>query len=246
MRNIAIKKKINVRNEAFRIRNDPLRGFLEQAYFASGPGGERDRYEYAYYLYKSAMIRAFEQISALARYNAMREQGNGIRTPGRKRVAEKARSLRPYFALDMSTALIQTRILLDRVIALSRVFLVGAKLPSFTSFADHKKFLVRNSKLLAKHLEYANYIATETDWFETEVKFVRDKFIVHHGPKHFFLYTSDPDYRCNVYLNILALPTRSGQAMQHYKVNIWQLSYNIEYFLKWFAQYAAKAYAAKS
>jgi hypothetical protein len=153
-----IKKRLNVRNEIKRIRLDPLQGFLDLAYKRIEPGGVRDRYEYAYYLYMRSMERIFEQISTSVRYRKgpyyVRRYGDKF-SPGQKKLADKARKLRPYFELDISTGLLQTRILLDRVVSVSRCFLKGPKLPSFTSFSNHKKFLNTNS--IKGHEEYVRY-----------------------------------------------------------------------------------------
>lgn len=65
-----LKKRINVRNEIKRIRIDPLQSFLDVAYQNAVPGGVRDRYEYAYYLYMRSMERVFEQISTSVRYHS--------------------------------------------------------------------------------------------------------------------------------------------------------------------------------
>lgn len=245
MVHVPLKKRLNVRNEIKRIRVDPLKEYLNLAYSNSPPGGVRDRYEYAYYLYMRSMERIFEQISTSVRYRKgpyyVRKYG-GKFTSGQKKLADKARKLRPFFELDISTGLLHTRILLDRVTALSRNFLKGSKLPSFTSLSDHKKFFIKNSNLIEGHNEYARYMREETDWFDKPIKYVRDKFFVHHGPKHFMVYTIGWENDDNLTLNIQLFPDKGREKTEWIRFNPWRMSYDVESFLLWFSEYAIGVY----
>jgi hypothetical protein len=170
-----INIRLNVRNEIKRISVNPLKDFLDLAYRHSKPGGIRDRYEYAYYLYMRSMERIFKQISTFVRYRKgpyyVRKTG-GKFSPGQKKLAAKASELKPYFELDISTGLLHARILLDKTISLSRLFLKGSKLPSFNSFSSHKKFFKNKSNIISGHEEYIKYLCEETDWFDKPIKYI--------------------------------------------------------------------------
>ncbi len=249
MSHASVNKRLNVRNEIKRIRVDPLQKYLDLAYSKREPGGVRDRYEYAYYLYSRAMERVFEQISTAVKYRKgpyyVKRYG-GRFTPGQKKLADKARTLRPYMELDISTSLLHTRILLDRVTALSRPFLKGPNLPSFTSFSDHKKFFYRNPNTLKGHEVYSSYIREETNWFDIPIKFVRDKFFVHQGPKHFMLYTIGWENDDNLTLHIQLMPESRKTKAEWIRFNPWRMSYDIENHLRWFAKYAVGKLDEKS
>jgi hypothetical protein len=143
------------------------------------------RHEGAYFFYYLSFDRYLRAASIAARYsNEGLRWGRNLNSKQR-RLAEKHRSIRPFLEFDLVNCLLHTRILLDRVAALSRYFLRGQQqLPSFTSFNDHKKFFLRRAQPYGKHEKYAEYIRNHTDWFEMPLKEVRDKFIVHSSPKH--------------------------------------------------------------
>lgn len=184
--------RLHVRRELSRIRRDPLTRFLKVAFPTAEQNAPRQRYEEAYALYCLAMERALEQVSTIVRYRKgpyyVRKYG-GSYGSGQKRLAAKHRRLRRYLELDFVTCLFVSRILLDRVIALSRRFLSGARLPSFTSFSDHKKFFASTGRLIAGHEAYAAYMRDNTSWFDLPIKFVRDKLLVHPGPRHIKSFT---------------------------------------------------------
>lgn len=236
MGHLPVNRRLNLRAEIKRIKEDPLKRYLAAAYPKTELGGTRSKYEDAYYLYTKAMERALEQVSVLVRYRKgphyVRKYG-GSYGPRQKQLAEKWRKLHPFTGLDINTCILQTRILLDRTIGLSRAFLSGSRLPSFTSFNDHKKFFVRNPNALSRHKEYARYIVNKTDWFDTPLKVIRDKFIVHSGPKHVKAlsigWESD-----DLSLDVFILEPKMSKSVD---INIWRLSYDIESFLKWFAKY---------
>jgi hypothetical protein len=127
--------------------------------------------------------------------------------------------------------------LLDRTIALSRTFLKGANLPSFTSFNTQKKFFQRQKTPYGDFEEYAAYIREQTDWFDMSLKPVRDKFLVHQGPQHFRVF----GYPSNGYeLELMILVPNGndpGKPLARVKVSIPQLARDIEQFLTWFCAY---------
>jgi len=78
--------------------------------------------------------------------------------------------------------------------------------------------------------------------------FVRDKLIVHSGPKHwrFFGIGWEGDDLSVFFV----LTDQSGRRepiaeARHIHLSVWQLSYNIEAFLTWFTGYAIRALQAK-
>jgi len=166
------------------------------------------------------------------------------RSPNQRRLAEKYRRVRPFLEFDLVNCLLHTRILLDRVAALSRHFLREQRLPSFTSFSEHKKFFVKLVQPYGKHEEYAEYIRNHTDWFDMPLKAVRDKFVVHSSPKH-MRFLGYPDGGYELHLNIL-LPNdpnadRCLAETRMITVNPLRLSYDVEAFLKWFCSYGVAA-----
>jgi len=91
----------------------------------------------------------------------------------------------PYMELDYQCLIIYACILLDRTIAISRRFLKGGNLPSFTSFFKHKNYLTTKPDVLMKqHAEYVRLITEGTDWFEVPLKVLRDKFLMHAAERH--------------------------------------------------------------
>jgi hypothetical protein len=234
------------------MRGDPLKDFLDIAFPGQEVGGLRSKYEEAYGLYTLAMERALEQISTTVRYRKgpyyVHKYG-GKYGPRQKAIVEKYRKLHKFLELDITTCILQARILMDRCIGLSRVFIDGKHLPSFTSFNDHKKFFskLEHCASLPEHSEYAQYIQAQTNWFDS-IKFVRDKLIVHSGPKHwrFFGIGWEGDDLSVFFV----LSDQSGRKEtiaepRHIHLSVWQLSYEIEAFLTWFTSYALRALQAK-
>ena len=231
-----VNMRMNLRKEIKRIKQDPMSRYLKVAYPKTELGGTKSRYEESYYLYTKAMERAMEQVSVLVRYRKgpfyVRKYG-GTYGPRQKQLAAKWRQLHPFSGLDINTCIIQTRVLLDCTIGLSRAFLIGSNLPSFTSFNEHKKFFIKHPDVLPKHDEYVNYIVNKTDWFDMPLKIIRDKFIVHSGPKHMKALTIGWESD-DLTLHVFALEAKMSKSID---INIWRLSYDVESFLKWFARY---------
>jgi hypothetical protein len=251
--NQPINTRLNVRAEGRRIREDPLKDFLDIAFPGQEPGGLRSKYEEAYGLYTLAMERALEQISTTVRYRKgpdyVRKYG-GKYGPRQRAIVAKYRKLHQFLELDITTCILHARILMDRCIALSRAFINGKQLPSFTSFNEHKKFFSKqeNRSSLSEHSEYAHYIQGETDWFDS-IKFVRDKLIVHSGPKHwrFFGIGWEGDDLSVFFV----LSDQNGRREldaepRHIHLSVWRLSYEIEVFLTWFTRYAIRTLQAGS
>jgi len=240
---LPVKKRLNVRREVARIRRDPLQPILDTLLPERQTGGTRERYEEAYYLYSRAMERMLEQVSTVVRYSKgpyyVRKYG-GRYGPGQKKLAEKRRRLSPFLELDVSSCLMHTRILLDRAIGISRVFLKGPQLPSFNSFSDHKKFFIRHPNVLFAHAEYSRYMRDQTSWFDIPIKYVRDKFFVHQGPRHRKLFTIGWEGDDNLTLTFLLANREQKHSDTWISFNPWRMSYDIEEFLNWYGNYAIR------
>jgi hypothetical protein len=241
--------RLNVRRELKRIKVDPLKGFLDLAYPNPSSGDIRSRYEDAYRLYYLSMHRALEQVSTTVRFRKgpyyVFKYG-GKYGPRQRKLAKKYWNSVPFLELDITTCLIQTRMLLDRMIGLSRRFLSGSELPSFTSFSNHKKFFVSGKRIWG-HKAYGNYLTNNTAWFDVPIKFVRDKLLVHQGPRH-YKYLALPGWGVEDdlvwYFQLLGEPPHGKPRTRvpperTIRVNVIRLSYDIENFLRWFSSYGS-------
>jgi hypothetical protein len=238
-----IGRRPNVRRELLRLRRDPLERLLRT--LDAGKRGllslsnERSRYEDAYWFYYLSLDRFLREMSVAARHRNgpyyVRKYG-GKYTPSERRLVAKYKQIAPFLEYDLANCLIHARILLDRVAGLSRSFLSGGRLPSFTSFSDHKKFFEKLNGPYGAHEAYAEHIRIETNWFEMPVKAVRDKFIVHAAPRHwrFLGYGSGSDYE----LDLTIVVHDNDKPKMMIRVNALRLSYDIEKFLEWFSTYA--------
>jgi hypothetical protein len=162
-------------------------------------------------------------------------------TPRERELSKRYRALSRYMILDFYDCLIHARILCDRVASLAHYFLDEGQRPSFTSFADHKKFFWRLRSPYGKHESYAAYIRENTDWFDMPLKLVRDKFLVHAGPRHmrFFGYDGNSPQDLTMLIRIPVARLASGAtANQMISVSIRRLARDINAFLEWFAGYA--------
>lgn len=234
-------RRPNVRAELKRIRRDPLQKLLSiiRPVESTLLSDDYSRYEEAYFFYYLSLHRYLHAVSIAARY-----LNEGLRwcrnlNPNQRKLAEKHRSVRPFLEFDLVNCLLHTRILLDRVAALSRHFLRGQRLPSFTSFNDHKKFFLKLAEPYGKHEEYAEYIRNHTGWFEMPLKEVRDKFVVHCSPKHLRLlgYPNDYELHLCIWVPVDPKAEKPLERTNLITVNPLRLSYDIEAFLKWFCKY---------
>lgn len=242
--------RLNVRRELRRIRTNPLDSFLRKAFPKSDFGDARSRYEEAFQLYAAAMERAFEQVSTAVRFRKgayyVLKYG-GAYGPGQRALARKRQRLSRFLELDIITCFVQTRILLDRTIALSRCFLNGPELPSFTSFSDHKKFFAKGSAIPG-HEAYAEYFREQTAWFDVPIKFPRDKLFVHQGPRHWKFFTIGWGHEDDLVWNVLIPAGEAHEEHSHLRhrdrlvrLNVLRLSYDIENYLTWFGVYGSAA-----
>lgn len=112
--------------------------------------------------------------------------------------------------------------------------LVGGNLPSFTSFADHKKFFQRGGTLGSRFDEYESTVVTKTDWFDVPLKHVRDKYLVHVAARHMRMFGYS-DYDLQLILAVPNDPTsaRPLASATHILVSVRRLTRDIHTFLTW-------------
>jgi len=235
------------------MRKDPLHQLL-LALGHDGPqilSNDSSRYEDAYRFYYLSMERFLTGMSIAARYSRgpywkRRSGGTSRFTMSDQRLAGQYRATARFLELDLTNCLIHTRILLDRTIALSRMFLAASgERPSFTSFKEHKKFFLRLSRPYDEDDEYATLIRNETDWFEMPIKLARDRFIVHSAPKH-MRFLGYPNGGFELALSIMVPHEPDGEKvarMEVIRVNAIRMSLDIQQFLDRFSQYGRSAIA---
>jgi hypothetical protein len=241
-----LESKLNVRAELKRLRQDPIEPLIQA--LGKEPGylilqDEFSRYLEAYYFYYLSLDRFFHEMSVAVRWgkgpHLVRKYG-GKYTPSQRKLAAQYNKIARFLEFDFFNCLLYARMLLDRTIALSRHFLKGANLPSFTSFNDHKKFFQRQKTPYGGFEEYAAYIREQTDWFDTPLKAVRDKFLVHTGPQHLRVF-GYPSNGYEIRLMIMVPngndPEKSLARVKVIEVSIPQLARDIEQFLTWFCAY---------
>ncbi|MFH2059311.1 MAG: hypothetical protein ABIJ59_10450 [Pseudomonadota bacterium] len=158
-----------------------------------------------------------------------------------KQIADTWRKIDPYVELDYQNLIIHACILLDRTITLSRRFVEGGNLPSFTSFHKHLVFLSTNPKAFGEnHSEYVKEITSSLNWYRIPLKVLRDKYLMHSSEKHesFFGWgKSNWDMEM-----ITMIPSKSGKDFS-FKGGKWirftprQLARNIDSFLNYFSKY---------
>lgn len=141
-----IERRINVRAVLSRLRIDPLIPFVSQLSDPRRPRIIHDtisRYQEAYQFYYLSLERFLPEMSLAIRWSNgpyyVRKYG-GRYTHGQARLAKRFNAISRYLPLDFFNCLLHARMLVDRVVSLSRYFLKGPNLPSFTSFNEHKKF----------------------------------------------------------------------------------------------------------
>jgi hypothetical protein len=250
-----ITDSLNVRRESRRFESDPL----ESPIRALGDNisiavvhKDVDKYFQAYSWYTLCLRRCFEQISVRRRKNSKLRYHprNEKYSKRRKQIVDKRNTLRPYLELDYQNLIIHSCILLDRTIAISRRFLSGRKLPSFTSFNKHIDFLRKNSDALGEaHKEYQEKLVSASEWYWIPIRVLRDKYLMHSSERHYsFFGWSENKWDLEM---ITLIPGISNQATQSenrvlpknlkmIRFSARQLAREIEEFLTWFAAYWEK------
>jgi hypothetical protein len=241
-----IGRRPNIRLELKRLREDPLEELLDAIEDDKFPllGSPRTRYREAYWFYYLSLDRYLHEMSVAARYSrgphwVLRSGGRQKFNSAQRKLAEQRKQVVDFYEYDLVNCLIHRRILLDRVAGVSQSFLTGRNLPSFTSFSKHKKFFEDLTVPYGPHEEYAEYIRTQTDWFEMPLRAVRDKFVVHAAPKHMRFLGSQSEYELD--LNIIVPDDgKSLAAVKVISVNALRLAYDMEAFLKWVCRYGLR------
>jgi hypothetical protein len=244
----AISDTLNVRKESRRFGKDPLENLVntigdEGAVFMKGDIG---RYLQAYSWYSLCLKRCFEHISVARRGDSelRYHPKNEKYTQRQKQIAAKRNAIGPYLELDYQNLIIHTCILLDRTIAISRRFLVGGGLPSFTSFNKHVEFISKKAGALGHHhTEYEEQLSSCSEWYNIPLKVLRDKYLMHSSERHMaFFGWSETNWDLEM---ITMIPAKLNQdkPLKEVKVICFtprQLARDIEDFLKWFAAYWEK------
>ena len=256
---IPLNRRLNVRRELRRLRNDPLDPLLKLA----REGRETiwflrddvDAYEQAYYFYFLSLSRFLPASSLAWRCRYMkwwpRKSGGGFKLPYHQTLGSQYDKLLPYILYDLWNCLFHARILMDCTIRLSRLFLRRGQLPSFTSFNDHKRFFRKHLATVLEHREYGVHISENTEWFDIPIKLVRDKFFVHAGPKHERLLAfpgSPPGFEIGLLILVPTKPHEKQWAkeMKQITVSIPRLMEDIDAFLHWFSDYGVAALTTQS
>jgi len=244
--NKPVDSVLNTEREIRRFRRDPLEQLLDHLGESLVIHGESGRYYRAYDFYTHSLERVLRHISVGRRFQSQVRPyyGGGRRlADGQKAISQLYRQHRPFFELDFTNYLIHARILMDRAIAFGRRFLEGDRLPSFTSFANHKRFLKRLPDALAeRHKPYQERIVSQTEWFDMPLKFVRDKLMVHTAPRH-FLFLGYPSSHDLEMMFISAQRERNDgfNSASCIKFSVRRLARDIEEFLDWYSEYALDA-----
>lgn len=206
---------------------------------------ETDRCAQAFHFYHLSLERYLEDLRYEIRWQKdlrwIRGRGRSY-TDHQKKMAKKYHAHKHFTELDFVNCLLHARILCDRVIALSRHFLYGQEqLPSFTSFNKHRKFFMDSENPIPEHQEYSQYFREHTGWFEV-LKPIRDKFIVHHGPKHMKVlgWQSEHDLTLALYISDDSQDSALGKRKM-ISISVRRLARDLKEFLGWFCSYGLEA-----
>ena len=249
--NIHNQKRLNIKKELKRIETNPILPLLrkinkEGSIFRD----ELSRQDEAYNFYRLSLARFLKHLSISIRFH----QGPAYKRKYRERLTSRETKLARAFdesskftELDFYNCLFYSRILIDRTTALARHFLSEKNKPSFTSFADQKKFFKKQKFPYGLHEEYAQYVRGQTDWFDFPLKAIRDKFLVHSGPRHmqhFGFPNGDMTDLCLIYV-VPNNPNSDLSRVEMVSVSLVTLSRDLEVFLKWFAAYGKKSLSTR-
>ncbi len=246
-----IDRRLNVKKELKRLSRDPLEPLLQ----AMGKipdfvilQDEFSRYREMYYFYYLSLDRFLHENSIAVRWMNgtydVRKQG-GKYTSAQRKLADNYCMINRFLEVDFFNCILYARMLLDRTIALSRYFLEGDNLPSFTSFNDHKRFFQRQKLSYGEYEDYAAYIREQTDWFEMPLKITRDKFLVHAGKQHIknFGYTNKNELSLIIDIPSANFPNEPSENV--IIVSIPQLAQDMETFLIWFSDFGLRVFKNK-
>ena len=243
-----VTARLNLKRELRRLRQDPMSPLLgilqdEESLYLHGDVG---RYVQAFEFFYLSAERCLHNTSVGTRYHRQvtPSLGGGRRLSVRqRRLAREFSSRAPFFRVDLVNLLVHSRVLLDRIIALSRRFLVGPRLPSFSSFAEHKRFFHKYPDAFSpQHSAYSRYIRDETAWFDIPVKAIRDKIVVHPGPRHFQFITYPSEHDMGILLAMDARrPWTDHPQASSVRFSARRTLCNVWRFLEWYNRYAMSA-----
>ena len=240
------KAKINIKKQLHKIGIPPLGPLI--SYLRRDQSltlmfqNEYTKHFQAYGFYYLSIERFLKSMSITRRWNNSchwARRNAEKYTDQLKKIASQYNKVRPYLELDFFNCLIHARILLDRSISIRRYFINEKKLPSFTSYNHHKKFFTRMRKRYGKHEEYAKYVREKTAWFDVPLKLIRDKYLVHSGPKHLQIFGWPNTYELD--LTILPIKNDEDSKREVIVISIIQLIEDIDVFLNWLCNYGLKS-----
>jgi hypothetical protein len=246
--NTPVNERLNVRREVATFHSDPLHALLAAIRRPDHAGlltDEVARWGEAFDFYRLSYARLIPAIALQLRWSKGPYWAwkNGKRyTKAEKRVADAHRIVAPYLALDFWNYLLHARILCDRLSGLSRYFVKGHPLPSFTSFADHRHFFERGRCPAPDLVDYGAELIARSEWFAMPLKHVRDKFIVHASPRHVRLFgqSTDHDYELVLILPEGEDPARPLARTRLVTVSARRLARDIDSLLMWFCAYGLR------
>ena len=244
---VPVTDRLNVGNEIRRFSDDPLRSYLNMLDDTNAAlfHGDVGRYKQAFSWYTLSLGRVLEQCSVARRCDRiLRWLPVTVKySTYQLQFARKRKSVGPYQELDYQNLIIHTCILLDRTISLSRRFLRGRRLPSFTSFNQHKAFLRKHGNELYKDFhDYADRVTSTTEWFEIPLKVLRDKYLMHSSEKHmvFFGWSTERQWDLEM-MTIIPAPQNQNKLLERVKCIRFsprRLAKDVEEFLHWFSEYS--------
>lgn len=250
----ALGKRLNISLELKKFRKDPMESFLgflgkEQEFtlFAN----DIYRYREAHYFFYLSLTRFLPEMSIAVRWSNGPYwvwKSRGKYSESQRKLANKYNAISKYLQYDFFNCILHFRILMDKTICLSRYFITNNELPGFISFNKHKKFfenLKKNNEKYGQFEDYASYIREKTDWFDTPLKMIRDKCLVHAGPKHMRI-LGYPGMGHELSLAVI-LPVGDEEEKSLSKVNVIsvsipQLANDIQKFLIWFSNYGINCF----
>jgi hypothetical protein len=247
-----VGKRLNIRKEIRRLRQNPVEPFLILVDRKSIYSDEVNRFRDAYSFYHLSLERFLPEMAIACKWHRTVYWSRRYRrkySESEVRTAKQYNEIYRFLEYDIGNCLLHARILLDRLIALSHLFLNGGNTPSFDSFNEHKKFFIKRAgKPYGEHEPYAEYIRTNTDWFADPLQEVRDKFFVHSSPKHMRFLAHPNDYEIDLIVNVKndKPPRPPFTNYDTIIVNVPRLSSDIEDLLKWFCDYGVSALKSKA
>lgn len=245
--NKPVEEPLNIKREISRFQNNPLDPLIEFIGVSELiKHGDIGRYYRSFEFYAFSLERVLRAISVGRRFQRQVQPYYGCSqkfSPLQKNISRQYREQRKFFELDFTNYLIHARILMDRIVGISRRFLEGSRLPSFSSFNSHKKFLRNNAKAFASaHSEYFDKIVKNTEWFDMPIKAIRDKMLIHTPPEHFLFlgYPNDHDLEMIFILRKEREHEQFGNS-RWVSFSVRRIARDIEEFLIWYNSYALNA-----